>query len=202
MKTAIACALVLGVTGAASAQSTLPAGEAAGNLPSGFYVPPSCPSPDKTVIGKQPASTDRDETLAYNFRIRRFNKDVAAFNDCIKAYAEKADHDIERILSVINGAVAEAQGNTPPPLPMVSGNMPADFYPVSPCAKPNRELLGVQPPATDVKAMAGYNLRVAAFNGQAESFTACLKAYQDKARRDMEQIRVAVRSAAADMRAP
>jgi hypothetical protein len=103
---------------------------------------------------------------------------------------------------VVNGAVAQVQGNAPPPPPIAIGNLPADFYPRSPCINPNRDGLGDQPPAQDVKAMAAYNQRVTVFNDQANGFTDCLKAYQDKARRDMEQIRGAARDAAADIRAP
>lgn len=131
MKMAAMCGLlVLSVTGFAWAQASVTVCEAVGNLPSGFYVQPSCPRPDKTAIGKQPVSTDRDDVLACNLRIRRFNKESAAFNDCIEAYAGKADHDIDRVLSIVNGS--DAQGSAPPP-----GNMPADFYPPSPCHKPN-----------------------------------------------------------------
>lgn len=103
---------------------------------------------------------------------------------------------------MVNGAVAEVQGNAPPPAPMAGGNMPADFYPASPCVKPNRDALGIQPSAQGVKAMAAYNLRVKSFNDQAKNFTDCLKAYQDKAKRDIEQIPAATRDAAADTGAP
>ena len=203
MKIVAMCGLLaLGMTGLCWAQSSSPGSMDAGNLPGGFYVRPSCVKPDKSVIGKQPVSTDREEVLAYNSRIRRFNKESAAFNDCIKAYAEKSDRDIERILSVVNGAVAEVQGNARPPAPMAAGNMPADFYPASPCVKPTRDALGAEPPAQDIKAMAAYNLRVKSFNDQAKNFTDCLKAYQDKAKRDIEQIRAATRDAAADTGAP
>ena len=203
MKIIAMCGLLaLAMTDICWAQSASPGSMEAGNLPAGFYVRSSCLKPEKPVIGKQPVSTDREEVLAYNFRIRRFNKESAAFNDCIKTYAERSDRDIERILSVVNGAVAEVQGNAPPPLPIAAGNMPADFYPASPCVKPNRDALGTQPPAQDVKAMAAYNLRVASFNDQAKNFTDCLKSYQDKAKRDIEQIRAATRDAAADTRAP
>lgn len=187
--------LALAMMGICRAQ---PLAVEAGNLPAGFYARAACVKP--SVIGKPPASTQREDVLAYNFRIRRFNKESAAFNDCIKAYAERADHDIDRILSVVNAAAAEVQGDAPPgPLP---GNMPADFYPASSCVKPNRDMLGGQPPTSDVKAMTAYNLRVAAFNDQARGFTDCLKIYQDKAKRDIEQIRAATRDVAADTSAP
>jgi len=167
----------------------------AGNLTPGFYSHPSCLAPDKPA-GK-PVYTDPQDVAVYNLRVMRFNKAVAAFNACIKAYGENADRDIERILSAVNGAVAEVQGNAPPPPPTAPGNMPVDFYPASPCIKPDPGSLGMQPPATDSKAMAAYNLRVTAFNDQAKTFTDCLKAYQAKAQRDIAQIRVAVRDAAA-----
>src|SRR5689334_23282465 len=122
MKIVAICGLLaLGMTGICRAQSASPGSTEAGNLPAGFYVHPSCVKPDKSVIGKQPVSTDREDVLAYNSRVRRFNKESPAFHDCIKAYAEKSDHDIERILSVVNGAVAEVQGNAPPPAPMAAG---------------------------------------------------------------------------------
>lgn len=64
-----------------------------------------------------------------------------------------------------------------------------------------RDLLGAQPSVNDVKAMTAYNLKVAVFNEQTGAFAACFKAYQDRAQHDIQQIRVAVRDAAADMRA-
>ena len=201
MKMAAMCGLLaLGMTGTGWAQPAAPAAEAAGNLPAGFYVRSSCLKPEKPV-GK-PAYTDPQDVAIYNLRVQRFNKAVAAFNVCLKAYLENADRDVERILSVVNSAVAEVQGSAPPPAPVAPGNMPADFYPASPCAKPSREALGTQPPPQDVKAMAAYNLRVASFNDQAKVFADCLRGYQDNARRDMEQIRAATRDAATDAGAP
>jgi len=201
MKIVVMCGLLaFGTTGICRAQGASPASEAAGNLPAGFYVRSSCLKPEKP-LGK-PVYTDQQDVAAYNFRVSRFNKAVAAFNACTKTYLENGDRDIERILSVVNGAVAEVQGNAPPPAPIAAGNMPADFYPASPCVKPNRDALGAQPPAQDVKAMAAYNLRVVSFNDQAKNFTDCLKFYPDRAKRDIEQIRAATRDAAADTRAP
>lgn len=55
--------LALGMTGLCWAQSSSSGSMEAGNLPSGFYVRPSCVKPDKSVIGKQPVSTDREEVL-------------------------------------------------------------------------------------------------------------------------------------------
>lgn len=201
MKKAALCGLlVLGMTGTAQAQASSTVAEEAGNLPTGFYVRSSCVKPERPV-GK-PVYTDPQDVAIYNLRVSRFNKAVVAFNACTKTYLENADHDVERILSVVNRAVAEVQGAAPPPAPTAPGNMPADFYPASTCAKPDRDALGVPPPAQDVKAMAAYNQRVAMFNDQAKSFTDCLKGYQDKARRDIEQIRAATRDATAQTRAP
>jgi len=190
----LAWSLLAMLSAAAWAQTPEPS-VLAGNLPPGFYIHSPCLKPDKPV-GK-PAYTDPQDVGVYNLRVMRYNKAVAAFTVCIKAYNENANRDIERILSLVNGAVAEVQGNAPPPPPTAPGNMPADFYPVSPCVNPDRASLGVQPPAKDVKAMAAYNLRVTGFNDQAKTSTDCLKAYRDKAQRDIEQIRVAVQDAAA-----
>lgn len=201
MKIAAVCGLlVLGMTGAAQAQASSTVAEEAGNLPPGFYVRSSCVKPEKPV-GK-PVYIDPQDVATYNIQVSRFNKAVVAFNACTKTYLENADRDVERILSVVNRAVAEVQGSAPPSAPTAPGNMPADFYPASPCVKPDRDALGVPPPAQDVKAMAAYNLRVAMFNDQAKSFAGCLKGYQDKARRDIEQIRAATRDATVQTRGP
>ena len=196
MKIAAMCCL-LGMASAAFAQT----GEDAGNLPPGFYVRAACVKPDKSAIGRPPVSTDREEVLAYNFRIRRFNKEHGAFNDCIKVYTEKADRDIDGILGVVNNQVAEAESSTAPP-PPAPGNMPANFYPRSSCVGPNRDMLGNQPPPSDIEAMKAYNARVALLNDRIRIFADCLKTYQDRAKRDIEQIRAATRDAAADARAP
>ena len=169
---------------------------AAGNLPSGFYVASACIKPDKKTLGT-PAYNDPQQVSVYNFRIQRYNKASAAFNDCLKAYLDKSQHDIERILTTVNTAVAEARGTAPPAPPAADGNMPADFYPHSPCARPDQGALGAQPSPTDRKAMTAYNLRVKTFNEQAVTFNTCLKTFTDNAQRDIAQIQESAHAAAA-----
>jgi hypothetical protein len=127
-------------------------------------------------VGSSPSPYGDPNGLAmYNFRIKKFNKAAAAFDVCFKTYLDNSRSDIERILNVVNIAVAEARGTALPPPPAATGKMPADFYPSSPCSKPDRETLGAQPSTSDHKAMVAYNLKVKAFNEQAVSFSACLK---------------------------
>lgn len=178
-----------------------------GNLPAGFYPAPPCAKPQKPefkLAKKYPLPGEVAEKLgvndleAYNREIAQFNKAVVAYNSCAKSYIENSRYDIERILSTVNTAVAEAQGTAPPQPPAANGNLPADFYPRSPCMRPDRTALGAQPAMTDITAMRDYNLKVAAFNLQVETFGTCLRSYQDKARHDIRVIQAAVQPEAAN----
>ncbi len=184
---------------AASAQTPAAADAAiqAGNLPSGFYVQSPCIKPDKKAVGT-PKQNDPLDLRLYNYKVARFNKAALVFNVCVKSYLGNSRIDIERILNVVNTQVAEARGTALPPPPAAPGNMPADFYPRSPCVKPDQGLIGAQPPPSDHEAMVAYNLRVAAFNKQAVSFSTCLKTYQDNAQRDIQAIEAATHAAMAD----
>lgn len=133
----------------------------------------------------------------YHRRVEKFNKAVTAYNGCAKTYIQNSRFDIERILSTVNTVVAEVRGTAPPPPSAGTGNLPADFYPRSSCAKPDQANVGAQPAIKDIKAMTAYNLRVAAFNQDVVTFNACLKTYQDKAQHDIEEIRAAVQPPAA-----
>jgi hypothetical protein len=179
---------------AALAQTPMPTASAdAGNLLPGFYVQSPCIKPDKKAVG-MPAFNDP----SYNYKVARFNKAAAAFNVCVKSYLDKSQYDIARILNVVNTASAEARGTALPPPPAALGNMPADFYPRSPCVKPDGGMMGAQPSTADHTAMVAYNLRVAAFNEQTVSFSACLKMYRDKAQRDIQAIQAVTQAATAD----
>ena len=207
MKTGIREGLILLTlfSGATQAQipQTAPAGP--GNLPAGFYPQPPCAKPvlekDKGETGLLFNSGSEETTqLAvenYHRRVANFNKAVTAYNGCAKTYIENSRYDIERIVSTVNAAVAEVQGTPPPPPPAAIGNLPADFYPRSPCVKPDRESVGVQPVATDLTAMRAYNLKVGMFNQRAAAFSVCLKAYQDRAQHDIQEIQAAVQPAPA-----
>jgi len=181
---------------AALAQTMAPAA-AAGNLPSGFYVPSPCIKPDKKAVGT-PALNDPQAAAFYNYKVARFNKAAAVFNVCAKTYLDKSQHDIARIVSMVNTEAAEARGAAPSPPPAAIANMPADFYPRSPCVKPDQAMIGAQPSTSDHKAMVAYNFRVAALNQQTVSFSTCLKTYQDNAQRDIQAIQSATQAATAD----
>jgi len=191
-------------TAAAQAQTPEAAPTTLGNLPPGFYPAPPCAKPVREE-DRGAVSLRADTQLAidnYQRSIERFNKAVEAYNVCAKTYIQNSRYDIERILSTVNAAVAEVQGTAPPPPPAAIGNLPADFYPRSPCVRPDRTALGAQPAMTDITAMAGYNLKVAAYNQQAEAFGPCLKAYQDRARHDIQVIQEAVQPATANPVSP
>jgi hypothetical protein len=182
---------------AAQAQTPETVSTEPGNLPAGFYPAPPCakPVPEDDKGGTRELGDSVVAVENYHRSVERYNKAVVAFNGCAKTYIQNSRYDIERILSTVNAAVAEVQGTPPPAPPAAIGNLPADFYPRSPCVKPDRESVGVQPAMTDLNAMRAYNLKVEIFNQQAAAFGVCLKAYQDRAQHDIEAIRSAVEPA-------
>ena len=84
---------------------------ASGNLPSDFYPPPKCEKPPSP--GKAPGVTDQGAVLAYNAKVRNFNKQAEAFNACMKEYSDKAQNDINGILATVRAAVAAANAPSP-----------------------------------------------------------------------------------------
>jgi hypothetical protein len=81
---------------------------AAGNLPPDFYPKPVCEKPDKAAIGGAPGVQDQQAMIAYNLKIRNFNKQAAVFNACMKDYTDKAQRDIDAIQTTVHAAVAAA----------------------------------------------------------------------------------------------
>jgi len=79
---------------------------AAGNLPPDFYPQPKCEKPQSP--GKSPGVGDQNAMLAYNAKVRNFNKQAEAFNACMKDYSDKAQNDINAILATVRAAVAAA----------------------------------------------------------------------------------------------
>lgn len=159
----------------------------AGNLPAGFYPQPACTVPSSKGLIK-PNLNDPGAVASYNARIKDFNKQTIVFNSCMQSYSARVNNDLQGILSVVNGAVAEATGNPPPASPTAAGNMPLGFYPKPSCVKPDRGALGATPSPQDRAAMAAYNQQVKLFNDRVTAFNACLKTYQDKAKRDIDEI--------------
>ena len=173
-----------------------PAAQAAGNLPAGFYPQPACVAPSSKGLIK-PTFGDPGAVANYNARVKDINKQTNLYNGCMQAYAANVNNDLQGILSAVNGAVAEATGNPPPVAPATAGNMPLGFYPKSSCVKPDRGALGAIPSPQDRPAMTAYNQQVKEFNDQVTAFNACLKAYQDRAKHDIDQIQTASRMAIA-----
>jgi len=79
------------------------------------------------------------------------------------------------------------------PVPAGEGNLPAGFYPQSPCTKP--QAMGRPPEPSNQPAMQAYNAKVQAFNRKAVAFNACMKTYVDRARNDVKAIEDAVHAA-------
>ena len=80
----------------------------AGNLPPDLYPKPACEKPDKTTIGSAPGVQDQQAMIAYNLKVRNFNKRAQAFNACMKDYTDRAQRDIDAIQAIVHAAVATA----------------------------------------------------------------------------------------------
>ncbi len=99
---------VNGEVAAAMNRPAAPPPDAAGNMPLGFYPPSGCKSPDRAAIGVQPSTSDHAGMTAYNLRVKTFNDQVTAFNDCLKTYREKAQQDIAEIRNTSREAATGA----------------------------------------------------------------------------------------------
>jgi hypothetical protein len=200
MVIALAAGMLLAPLSAVAQPQTLdPAPTRLGNLPPGFYPAPPCKKP---VLEKEAEETRgmpdaQSPQIGQNNNARRaerFNNAVDAYNRCAKLYIQQAQYDIELILSTVNASIAEVRDTAPP---IKVGNLPADFYPRSPCVQPDHTLLGVQPATNDSRAMTAYNVKVENFNRQAVTFNFCMKDYRDKAQHDIQEIRATIQPATA-----
>ena len=100
------------------------------------------------------------------------------------------------VLLAVLPLVATAQELAPPAAIIAPGNVPADFYPKSPCIKPDRAGIDAPPrDATNHRAVAEYNEKVAAYNKVAPAFNACVKDYAARAQNDVTRINAALRDA-------
>jgi hypothetical protein len=93
--------------------------------------------------------------------------------------------------------IVGASAQTPAPVPDMVGNLPAGFYPKSPCVKPSADF-GRQPDQRDGKAVAAYNEKIRAYNKAMEGFNPCIQAYAARANHDIREIQAAVKAANAD----
>ena len=107
---------------------------------------------------------------------------------------------------VLFATVAQAQDLSPPPINLGTaltsptapgvGNLPPDFYPKSPCTKPDSASIADKPrDGRDLKAVQDYNQRVQTYNKSAQGFNICIKDYAAKAQNDMARIQQAIRDA-------
>lgn len=87
-----------------------------------------------------------------------------------------------------------AQAQTSAPAAAAPGNLPAGFYPKSPCVKPSADF-GRQPDQRNGKAVAAYNEKIRAYNKAMEGFNPCIQAYAARANHDIQEIRAAVSAA-------
>lgn len=76
------------------------------NLPPDFYPRPACEKPPSPP--PRPGNGDQDAIMAYNMRIKSYNARNVTFHDCIKAYVDRAQADINRIQAIVHAAVQEA----------------------------------------------------------------------------------------------
>ncbi len=67
------------------------------------YADPACVKPTKLVA---PSATDSDAVLAYNNKVRRYNRQVTEYSACLKAYVEKANADIKAVQDNANVEMA------------------------------------------------------------------------------------------------
>ena len=101
--------------------------------------------------------------------------------------------------------VAQAQDLSPPsiaikPPPAATiigpGNLPPDFYPKSPCTKPDISSIPEKPrDERDQKAVLDYNQKVQAYNKLAKAFNPCVTDYGTRANNDIARIQAAIRDA-------
>lgn len=105
---------------------------------------------------------------------------------------------------ILFATVAQAQDLSPPSVTIKppagtvigAGNLPPDFYPKSPCIKPDMASISDKPrDERDQKAVQDYNQRVQAYNKLAKAFNPCVTDYGAKANNDIARIQAAIRDA-------
>jgi hypothetical protein len=92
---------------------------------------------------------------------------------------------------------AQAQ-SAAPGAPATAGNLPAGFYPKSPCIKPGPANFGKQPDQRDGRAVAAYNEKIRVYNKAMEDFNPCIQGYAARANHDIREIQAAVAAANAN----
>lgn len=82
------------------------------------YPDPDCRKPDAARVKLPdvhpgPGAFDNGAVGSYNSRIKAFNRDQAAYNDCIHAYIDTANRDAKTVQDKTNAELKEvsARGN-------------------------------------------------------------------------------------------
>ena len=106
------------------------------------------------------------------------------------------------LIAVLCGVSLGAQAQPPSaptvPKPATSGNLPAGFYPRSPCVKPGPPDFGRKPDQRNFKAVEAYNQKIRVYNKAMEDFNPCIQDYAARANHDIREIQAAVRAANPD----
>jgi len=82
--------------------------------------------------------------------------------------------------------------------PAAGGNLPAGFYPKSPCIKPGPPDFGPKPDQREIRKVEAYNEKIRAYNKAMEAFNPCIQDYAARANHDIQEIRAAVAAANAN----
>lgn len=91
-----------------------------------------------------------------------------------------------------------AQAQTPASAPAAAGNLPAGFYPKSPCIKPGPPDFGRKPDQRNFKTVEAYNEKIRAYNKAMEDFNPCIQDYAARANHDIREIQATVAAANAN----
>ncbi len=102
------------------------------------------------------------------------------------------------LLLILMTITAQAQTAPIVAKPAASGNLPAGFYPRSPCIKPGPPDFGRKPDQRNFKAVEAYNEKIRAYNKAMEDFNPCIQDYAARANHDIQEIRAAVAAANAN----
>lgn len=102
------------------------------------------------------------------------------------------------LCSLTLGAQAQTASAPIVAKPDASGNLPAGFYPKSPCIKPGPPDFGRKPDQRNFKAVEAYNEKIRTYNKAMEDFNPCIQAYAARANHDIREIQAAVAAANAN----
>jgi hypothetical protein len=164
---------------------------------------PTCAKPDPGPLRDRPGN-DAAAVTAYNAKVRHFNRMSADFNACTKAYIDGVNHEIDRLRSTgqdrltaiaghanaririialeVNAAIAAVAGNSAPAI-----EEPDAEFPPTTCERPAKAARYGKLNRVSAKAADRYD-------DQQRGFDACIVAYIDKGKAELDHIRQAADS--------